>query len=498
MRTAGGSPGQALAAGNAPTARGRVRRGAAVALPCLAGALVLASGACWRMGPGEGTARAPTVPVPLPPVPRVAAEPSPGRTAPPLPPVRFAEVRALWVVRTTLTGPEAIRTMVAEARRGGFNTLLVQVRGRGDAYYGSKLEPRAEALADQPRDFDPLALVLEEAHARGMAVHAWVNAMVVTNLTELPSDPAHIVRADPDLLAVPRELARDLADVEPSRPAYLRRVFRWARARPDRLEGLYVSPVRPEAQDHLVAVLTDLVGRYPVDGVHLDYVRYPSREFDYSRGAVEAFRAWASPRIGRRRTTGLDAEGREDALAWPDGLPELWDDFRRERLTALVARVHRRVRALRPEVVISAAVVPDTVEARHQRLQDWPAWLDRGLVDVVAPMAYTPDDGRFRSQVTDALAAAGDRRRVWAGIGTHRTGFDGAVAKIRIARDLGAGGVALFSYDWIRGRGPRGRAFLEDVGRRAFGAFTPRRHPPRAPGLPWPRRPAPGPPGTGG
>jgi uncharacterized lipoprotein YddW (UPF0748 family) len=88
-------------------------------------------------------------------------------------PTRIAEVRALWVVRTTLTSPAAVRTMVGDAWQGGFNTLLVQVRGRGDAYYLSSLEPRAAALADQPRDFDPLALVLEEAHARGMTVHAW-------------------------------------------------------------------------------------------------------------------------------------------------------------------------------------------------------------------------------------------------------------------------------------------------------------------------------------
>ena len=60
---------------------------------------------------------------------------------------RFEEVRGLWVVRTTLTSPERVRAMVASAARAGFNTLLVQVRGRGDAYYDSRWEPRAAALA---------------------------------------------------------------------------------------------------------------------------------------------------------------------------------------------------------------------------------------------------------------------------------------------------------------------------------------------------------------
>src|SRR5918992_5715906 len=80
------------------------------------------------------------------------------------------EVRALWVVRTTLTSPEKIRQLVASASDNGFNTLIVQIRGRGDAYYKSKVEPRAIELKDQPVTFDPLALTIEEAHKRGLKV----------------------------------------------------------------------------------------------------------------------------------------------------------------------------------------------------------------------------------------------------------------------------------------------------------------------------------------
>src|SRR5687768_6025244 len=58
------------------------------------------------------------------------------------------EVRALWVVRTTLTSPEKIRQMVNSAADNGFNTLIVQIRGRGDAYYKSRVEPRAAELKE--------------------------------------------------------------------------------------------------------------------------------------------------------------------------------------------------------------------------------------------------------------------------------------------------------------------------------------------------------------
>src|SRR5690606_39203711 len=64
-----------------------------------------------------------------------------------------AEVRALWVTRASLTTPAAIDALVSSARASGFNTLLVQVRGRGDAYFAGGLEPRADALAAQRADF---------------------------------------------------------------------------------------------------------------------------------------------------------------------------------------------------------------------------------------------------------------------------------------------------------------------------------------------------------
>src|SRR5881397_1116422 len=75
-------------------------------------------------------------------------------------PTGATEVRALWVVRTSLTSPEKINAMVNAAADNGFNTLIVQVRGRGDAYYDSRVEPRAIELKDQPSTFDPLAVTL--------------------------------------------------------------------------------------------------------------------------------------------------------------------------------------------------------------------------------------------------------------------------------------------------------------------------------------------------
>ncbi len=70
-------------------------------------------------------------------------------------PAPSKEIRALWVIRTSLTSPESITEMVRRAKSANFNTLIVQVRGRGDAYYQSRWEPRAAEMKDTPDSFDP-------------------------------------------------------------------------------------------------------------------------------------------------------------------------------------------------------------------------------------------------------------------------------------------------------------------------------------------------------
>src|SRR4029453_18766126 len=100
--------------------------------------------------------------------------------------------RALWVTRTVFPPPERFSQRVGAAEASGFNTLLVQVRARGDAYFDSSLEPRAAELASRP-GFDPLATTIEQAHAAGLKVHAWVSVNLVSGAHELPPSRQHIV-----------------------------------------------------------------------------------------------------------------------------------------------------------------------------------------------------------------------------------------------------------------------------------------------------------------
>lgn len=389
------------------------------------------------------------------------------------------EVRGVWVVRTTLTDPEGIRRMVRETHEAGMNTLLVQVRGRADAFYRSGFEPDGAQLAGAPAGFDPLALVLEEAHARGMRVHAWVVAQLVWGVGPLPEDPRHLVNRNPDWLAVPRVLAEELHDMDPFDPAYGRRIHGWAVANRERVEGLFASPSHPGARERLVRVVVDLLERYPLDGVHLDYVRYPSPEFDYSRRTLEDFRAWAVTRLPPGRAGSMDARVRSgDVLAWTRENPELWDAWREGQVTASVQAVRAAVDGAPGSPILTAAVFADPVDALRGRFQNWPEWLAAGWVDAVAPMAYTPDDDRF-ADLMEAARRADTRaagRRVWAGVGIYQTDPPGAARKVDLARAAGTAGFVLFSYDWAvaQGSAEDGEPYLGALARRVF--------PPRSPG----------------
>ncbi len=413
------------------------------------------------------------------PAPRPVAEaPTPGLHTG-LRPVRtFAEVRGLWVVRSSMTSEAEVLAMVDNAASAGFNTLIVQVRGRADAFYRSSLEPRAETLTG-PDGFDPLALAVAEGHRRGLAVHAWVNTHLVWGPAPNPRSPEHLVNARPDWLGVPRALAEELFTLAPNDPRYVDALRRYADRNRGTVEGIYTSPSHPEVQARVHEVWMDLLGRYDLDGIHFDYIRFPSGDFDYSRGGLERFRAWVaagnSGAVGGGLVPGSAGVPERfstagEALAFVDAHPQAWADFRREQITGLVRRIYHDVKARRPEVVVSAAVIADADDAFRHRFQDWPGWLAEGILDIAVPMAYTPDNARFDRQIAEARSAAGVRERVWAGVGAYLNGLEGTLDKIDLARAHGAGGVVLFSYDWAveTAPGEDDEPFLDRVARERF------------------------------
>ena len=336
------------------------------------------------------------------------------------------------------------------------------------------LEPRAAELQRQPASFDPLATVLAKAQRAGLRVHAWVNVNLVSSAADLPIAPTHIVHRHPEWLMVPRDLVQELSRVPEDSPAYVGKLARWTRAqsraaRGGQLEGLYASPLLPAAADHVNAVVRDIATRYAVDGVHLDYARYPTERFDYSRGA--------DPRVSRggsaRSSTAavrreLDGQEAEDPLAYPDsvsrrmeGVPHLAPDGARRPPAR--RRSRRRVRARssrsRPR---RTSRRPAITGCRTGRLAAGGP-RRRGLPDGLHARTRDASPSRLPRRATSRAGSA-----VWAGIGAYRLPPAQTIENIETARRLGAAGVVLFSYDSLIDPRQASPDYIAVVGRSAF------------------------------
>ncbi len=293
--------------------------------------------------------------------------------------------KALWVVRDKITTKGAIDDLMADATTRGIPDVVVQIRGRGDAYYASKLEPRAETLSSD--GFDPLAHLVRAGAAVGVRVHAWGNVFFVWSSPQgaLPKSSEHLVRRHPDWL------------LRPAGVKYLDPVggSDW--------EGIYTDPKNVAAREHTLAVFADIASRYRIEGFHYDYVRYPQVTY---------------------------ADSPEDHAA----------------VTALVSEGAKRLRAARPGIVISAAVFPDPDLARERVLQRWPEWAEAGLVELLCPMAYRRDTAEVVRLLTKARAAA-PKTRMWGGLMAYAGERALLREQVHAAEHAGCEGAILFAYD---------------------------------------------------
>jgi uncharacterized lipoprotein YddW (UPF0748 family) len=232
---------------------------------------------------------------------------------------------------------------------------------------------------------------------------------------------------------------------------------------------VYTGPANPKVRDHIYNIWMDVLKRYPVDGLHFDYVRFASPDFDYSRTSLEKFRKWLEPQLNSKEREQL--RNSVTPLAAPEMFAAKFADFQRLQVTTLVERIYKAVKKRRPEAVVSAAVFANDENAYTRRFQDWKRWLQMGILDVACPMAYSTDTAVFQKQIEVATTTAHNAKRsVWAGIGAYRIPSESSVEKINVARSLNAEGFILFSYDFTARPSelnPDG-AYLERIRRAAF------------------------------
>ncbi len=350
------------------------------------------------------------------------------------------QIRALWVTTESLYNNDEVERLVATAAAYDVDALFVQVRRAGDAYYESATEPRSRKLEGEPEAFDPLAEVCACAKQFDIEVHAWLNVNYVWPGPEMPLAKNHVAARHPGWIAVGRDGRR------------LTRYTKGEMARSD-TEGWYVDPAAEGFAEYFAAVAGEVAREYDVDGVHLDFIRYPNYRFGYGRDSRERYlkeRGGQDPiLLGYHK---LGAEVFKPALGY-DGLTNRWFDlhalewldWRADQVTRVLTAARAAVKEANADAQFSAALWADPEHAYRYVGQDWLGWLDRGLVDIACPMTYSGNAANL-----NALANRLDSRRggtkIYMGIGAfnHDGSYPAAIAEG--LADAPVDGFILFDY----------------------------------------------------
>lgn len=341
--------------------------------------------------------------------------------------VRRAEARGVWVTRFEWTDAESIRALVNGAADAGFNVVFFQVRGTGDAYYASTREPWAAKLGALGRDpgWDPLQVAIDAAHARGIELHAYVNAFTAWGSGSPPASPAgaptHPLRAHPEWLE------RD------SGGATIGDGYQW------------FAPGIEAVRVHNTEVVREILQNYDVDGIHLDRIRYSGRDMGWNEQSRAAFAA---------------AGGGDDAA---------FTRFRVEAVNDQVRRIEDVIRATKPTARLTAAVwgihtkLPgcSTSQGLADFHQDSWAWASGGYIDALVPMIYWAD-GTGCTDYSDLLGTFLEHRgprAIWGGMhvldkdascsGNCAFKPDLLTTRIGLARNTAAQGVVLYSASML-------------------------------------------------
>lgn len=357
------------------------------------------------------------------------AEPAPSPQAAPNPALPSGEWRAVWVsylefAEMDFSSESAFRADAAALMDNclslGLNTVIAQVRPFGDALYRSSLFPWSHlctGVQGQDPGFDPLDVLLTEAHARGLSLEAWVNPYRLRSSASMPP-----VLAESSLLN--------------THPEWICTVN----------EGAYLNPAIPEAADYVVQGVAELVQNYAVDGIHFDDYFYPTTD----------------PSIDAAQ---FAASGETDLTAW-----------RRANVTRLVKAAHDAVKAADPTLRFGVSPQGNPDNDRNEQYTDLSVWLTASgadaVVDYLCPQiywgyGYTLSSGSTRFAFENITAEwlalpRAESTALYFGLGAYRVGVgDGganadsvsqwctgsALARqVADLRSAGAGGWALYRY----------------------------------------------------
>ncbi|HIK33697.1 MAG TPA: family 10 glycosylhydrolase [Oscillatoriales cyanobacterium M4454_W2019_049] len=337
-----------------------------------------------------------------------------------------SEIRAIWLDRGTIVragSPEGLARVFDRLASAGINTVFFETINAGYPIYPSQVAPQQNPLI---RNWDPLKAAVELAQARNMELHAWMWVFAIGNtrhnalVGESGDYPGPVLARHPDWANYDNE----------GRTQHLAS-GKW-----------FLDPANPEARAYLMEIAEEIISNYDVDGLQLDYIRYPFQD-------PSAERTYGYGVAGRgqfRELTGVDPIdiSPDDRELW-----QQWTDFRTEQIDSFVAQMSKLLRRKNPDLILSAAVFPQSEHDRiHKLQQHWENWIENGTIDLIVPMTYALDTNRLQ-QLSEPLLAAPSSVPIVPSVKLHDLSEIQEIDQIQALRDLPTAGYALFAAEML-------------------------------------------------
>ena len=316
------------------------------------------------------------------------------------------EGRAVWNHSGLGAYPGDWERSAQELAAAGVNMILPNMAWGGVAHYPSQFLPGSKRLEQYG---DQIAQCVSAANRHGLEVHIW---KITWNLEEAPE-----------------EFQQNMRETGRTQRSATGEPLNW------------LCPSHPENVLLELNSLLEIVKNYDVDGIHLDYIRYPGSHACYCEECRHRFSLAAKKRLEAWPASVLPKTGRHAAE---------YTSWRAQQITRLVRMLHKRARKLKPDIKISAAVFGGYPACVASIGQDWVAWAKAGYIDFVCPMNYTEDTKEFTELLENQLALLPKGFAIYPGIGATASNSiltaGDVVGKIYLARILGASGWAIFDY----------------------------------------------------
>mgnify|MGYP006420941549 CR=1 FL=1 len=341
------------------------------------------------------------------------------------------EIRAIWLDRGTIVAAGSKRELAKVFDRlasAGINTVFFETVNAGYPIYPSQVAPRQNPLT---RHWDPLAAAVELAHERNMELHAWIWTFAVGN------------QRHNTLLGQPADYPGPVLATHPEWGNYDNQ----GRLRHLNSGKTFLDPANSQARRYVLRLIEEIATRYDVDGLQLDYIRYPfqdpsaERTYGYGQMARSLF----------EQRTGVDPTeiSPRDRQLWKE-----WTAFRTHQVDSFVAEVSRLLRRTNPRLILSAAVFPQSEHDRiHKIQQHWEVWARQGYLDLIVPMTYALDTNRLQKlaqPLVTELPAEGTL--IVPSVKLLDLSEVVAIDQIQAVRDLPTGGYALFAAEMLGDR----------------------------------------------